>query len=222
MKGEFSMKKLKRMLAFLCMIVITVMAVLPVSAAETRAVTRQMKCYRFYVEGMIVSASQFQGLCEIPTANGAVIKAAYYGDLLPIVQQEPYSRSETTNATQLLFKRKTSYGSTPFTGLGRFYVVDYSHYATAATQTVNSIYNFGIANATDYEFIPHLLLFGDVNGDKVINDADANLIMNSSVGLVTLTEEQMEKADVNFDGFVDSKDSLRVLKYTQKELLTFF
>lgn len=57
------------------------------------------------------------------------------------------------------------------------------------------------------------LMFGDVNGDKTVNSADAGLILRSDVGLITLSAEQLLKADINNDGKIDSADAGIILRF---------
>lgn len=57
-------------------------------------------------------------------------------------------------------------------------------------------------------------LLGDVNGDEVVNSADAMLISRYSVKLIDLTEEQLTYADVNQDGKVNSGDAQLISRYS--------
>ena len=57
-------------------------------------------------------------------------------------------------------------------------------------------------------------LLGDVNGDGVVNSADAMLISRHSVKLIDLTEEQLVYADVNQDGRVNSGDAQLISRYS--------
>ncbi len=57
------------------------------------------------------------------------------------------------------------------------------------------------------------LAFGDVNGDGKILPSDATVILQSYVGLATLTCEQRDRADVNNDGNVFPSDAVQVLRY---------
>ena len=54
---------------------------------------------------------------------------------------------------------------------------------------------------------------GDVDGDGQIDSSDAREILQYSVGLGTLTPEQLICADVNFDGVVDSEDARIILNW---------
>lgn len=56
--------------------------------------------------------------------------------------------------------------------------------------------------------------FGDVNGDSVINSADALSVLSYCVGSLELTSEQLRCADVNADGRVNPSDALEILRYT--------
>lgn len=53
--------------------------------------------------------------------------------------------------------------------------------------------------------------YGDVNADGEINSGDALLILMSSTGTVTLTDEQSVSADVTGDGKINASDALSVL-----------
>jgi len=53
-------------------------------------------------------------------------------------------------------------------------------------------------------------LYGDVNGDGVISNADADLILQYSTLMTDLDQYQKIAADVNGDGKVTTLDSLMV------------
>lgn len=53
-------------------------------------------------------------------------------------------------------------------------------------------------------------LYGDVNGDGVISNADVTLVQQYGVGLVTLDKYQLIAADVNGDGVVDITDATMI------------
>ena len=53
---------------------------------------------------------------------------------------------------------------------------------------------------------------GDVNGDKVVNSADALMVLRHVVGSVALTGGKLTAADVNKDKIVNSLDALEILK----------
>ncbi len=55
-------------------------------------------------------------------------------------------------------------------------------------------------------------MYGDLNGDKAVNAADALAILRAAVGKATLTDEQKRLADVNVDGAVNAADALLVLR----------
>lgn len=55
-------------------------------------------------------------------------------------------------------------------------------------------------------------ILGDVNGDGVVDSADALLILRGSVDLETFTNDQKLLANVNGDDTVDSADALSVLR----------
>lgn len=53
---------------------------------------------------------------------------------------------------------------------------------------------------------------GDVNGDKVVNSADALCVLRHVVGSATLTGDKLTAADVNADRTVNSLDALEILR----------
>lgn len=55
---------------------------------------------------------------------------------------------------------------------------------------------------------------GDVNGDGKINSTDARLVLQYTVELTTLTDEQKAAANVNGDAFINSSDARVILQMT--------
>ena len=53
---------------------------------------------------------------------------------------------------------------------------------------------------------------GDVNGDGVVNSADARLVLQCVVKLSMLTDDKFKIADINGDGRVDSADAREILQ----------
>ena len=53
---------------------------------------------------------------------------------------------------------------------------------------------------------------GDASGDGLVNAGDAILVLQHSVGLITLTPERKALADVNGDGLVNAGDAILVLQ----------
>ncbi len=54
---------------------------------------------------------------------------------------------------------------------------------------------------------------GDVDGNGVVNAADAVMVLRSDAGLITLTAEQAAAADVSGDGIVNASDAVQILRY---------
>lgn len=69
------------------------------------------------------------------------------------------------------------------------------------------------ATATTAVTVGYGVNIGDVNGDGSITAADASLILQEVVGLVTFTDLQKYAADVNVDGKVGALDAAWVLYY---------
>lgn len=53
---------------------------------------------------------------------------------------------------------------------------------------------------------------GDVNEDMSVNSADALLVLQHCVGIITLTGTKLQKADLNGDKNVNSADALAILR----------
>ena len=56
--------------------------------------------------------------------------------------------------------------------------------------------------------------FGDIDGDNIVDYADALFILRMSVSLESADESKNRLADVNEDGTVDSADALEVLRFS--------
>ena len=57
------------------------------------------------------------------------------------------------------------------------------------------------------------ILYGDVNGDTVINILDALEVVKYAAGSTSLTEAQLEASDVDGNGLVSILDALEIVKY---------
>jgi len=63
--------------------------------------------------------------------------------------------------------------------------------------------------------------YGDVNGDGVVTNDDANLISNYVIGNTTFTSEQKLRADVDQNGTVTSVDAMFISQYVEGTRTTF-
>ena len=54
---------------------------------------------------------------------------------------------------------------------------------------------------------------GDVDGNGMVNAADAVMVLRSDAGLTTLTAEQTAAADINGDGIVNASDAIQILRF---------
>ena len=67
-----------------------------------------------------------------------------------------------------------------------------------------------ISDSSDNSFTitaPVTPQIGDVNGDGIINCDDVKMIKEASAGIITLTNEQYKRADVNSSGYVNATDA---------------
>lgn len=72
-------------------------------------------------------------------------------------------------------------------------------------------YDLIIKASFSAETVPEYIL-ADIDGDGIISSSDARLALRASVGLETLSEEQVLAADVNNDGEVTSADARLILR----------
>ena len=63
--------------------------------------------------------------------------------------------------------------------------------------------------------------YGDVNDDGYVTEADAVMVDKAIVGLITLTPEQLIRADLNVNGRADTGDSLIIRQYATGVIDTF-
>ncbi|MGN0559697.1 MAG: InlB B-repeat-containing protein [Candidatus Fimenecus sp.] len=86
--------------------------------------------------------------------------------------------------------------------------------SSTATSGVNSI--TPTANTTYYavwKTNAPTVKIGDVNGDGVVDAADAGLISRYDAGFIALTADQLSAGDVNGDGVVDAADAGLISRY---------
>lgn len=101
-----------------------------------------------------------------------------------------------------------------------------------ATEVVLGGWAYGYCGAGDtdggvvpaFKFNPKSTIpnkIGDINTDEKINSADALLVLQSSTGVITLTDTQKLLADINEDGKINSTDALLILQYATGKITSF-
>lgn len=60
------------------------------------------------------------------------------------------------------------------------------------------------------------LLLGDINADQTIDASDALLVLQHSVDLIVLNEDEFDISDVDASGVIDATDALCILQYSVK------
>lgn len=101
-------------------------------------------------------------------------------------------------------------------GNGNFVVGDMNEFGTFYVSSVGLgiIYcKNAFGTATEQ---PKEILYGDVNGDGVVNSIDATLITRYTLKLYTISDDNFEAADVNCDGVVNSVDATIITRYVLK------
>ncbi len=100
-------------------------------------------------------------------------------------------------------------------------VVQYKTVQLELAEGTNTIYvsgGFGGDTVIDYIDVTCVnpvhsgRLLGDVNGDGTVNSKDARLVLQFSVGAITLTDEEQAAANVNADSAINSKDARIILQ----------
>ena len=76
-----------------------------------------------------------------------------------------------------------------------------------------------LANATE---VTALVWKGDVNGDGEILTEDARLALSYSIGLIELSLLEIDRADMNSDGLIDTSDVINILKSCADLSVDFF
>ena len=61
---------------------------------------------------------------------------------------------------------------------------------------------------------------GDVDGDGIITNKDALMLLQAANDLLNLTEEQFIRADINGDGELSAAEALRILQYVSGKVTT--
>jgi hypothetical protein len=61
---------------------------------------------------------------------------------------------------------------------------------------------------------------GDVNGDGVISNIDALMLLQAANDLLNLTEEQFMRADLDENGELSASEALRILQYASGKITT--
>ncbi len=105
--------------------------------------------------------------------------------------------------------------------------IEFTAYPSALTKGSYSVYIIGADKpfsagpaATFSYYQPYTL--GDVDGDGKINPLDALAILQHSAGLITLTETQIQAADVAAPyGTINPLDALAVLQYAAGLITSF-
>jgi hypothetical protein len=137
----------------------------------------------------------------------------------------PTTSDDTTNLdddddTDKYVEVEWNGGDWPGTVPAKLYTANFTA-AEGLEDDVTSSINFTFDEADGY--LPHTesgtftvmsIICGDVNDDGVVDSGDAILILQYSVGLIELTENQLRAGDCNNDGVVDSGDAILVLQFS--------
>lgn len=90
----------------------------------------------------------------------------------------------------------------------------YSVYLSTTSKAVTRVASFQYGEKPAYTL-------GDVNGDGIINSADAILVLRYAVELGDLTDTQKLAANVNKDAVINSADAILILRYAVGKITSF-
>lgn len=90
----------------------------------------------------------------------------------------------------------------------------YSVYLSTTSKAVTKVASFQYGEKPAY-------MLGDVNGDGIINSADAILVLRYAVELGDLTDTQKLAANVNKDAVINSADAILILRYAVGKITSF-
>ncbi len=81
--------------------------------------------------------------------------------------------------------------------------------------------NYELFEAYEQVFWPAAYVYGDINGDGLVNATDALLILRVAVGKQKVNRERFTVGDLDADGAMNAKDALLVLQYTVEKIQWF-
>ncbi|MBR4636695.1 MAG: choice-of-anchor J domain-containing protein [Clostridia bacterium] len=104
---------------------------------------------------------------------------------------------------------------------GYYFAEDCVFYVNGGTELVDEQWSYVdeadnwicYVNILPVECLGTPMLLGDVDLDGEVTVSDALLAMRYAMGLVELTEQQLDQLDVNFDGEYDLVDATLILRY---------
>ena len=64
------------------------------------------------------------------------------------------------------------------------------------------------------------IIYGDANGDGIVNSIDATMVTRHALQVLTLSDEAQACCDVNLDGVINSIDATIITRYALKVIET--
>ena len=155
--------------------------------------------------GFYADASAFTLSCPVGTSGEQTLVLLLVGD----------SRVPTAENLQYI-DQQASNGSISFTLKPKELTAgtSYSVYLSTTSKAVTKVASFQYGEKPAYTL-------GDVNGDEIINSADAILVLRYAVELGDLTDTQKLAANVNKDAVINSADAILILRYAVGKITSF-
>lgn len=79
----------------------------------------------------------------------------------------------------------------------------------------------GTSAETPSDPVEPTLLYGDANGDGIVNSIDATIVTRAALGAFELSDEAQLRCDVNGDGKVNSIDATIITRYALRVITSF-
>lgn len=95
-----------------------------------------------------------------------------------------------------------------------YYIEARDGHNTTSKGSANAPYSVTVKLAVDANAL------GDVDGDGIITNKDALMLLQAANDLLNLTEEQFLRADINGDGELSAAEALRILQYVSGKVTT--
>ena len=155
--------------------------------------------------GFYANASAFTLSCPAGTNGEQTLALLLVGD----------SRVPTAENLQYI-DQQASDGSISFTLKPKELTAGTSDsvYLSTTSKAVTKVASFQYGEKPAYTL-------GDVNGDGIINSADAILVLRYAVELGDLTDTQKLAANVNKDAVINSADAILILRYAVGKITSF-
>ncbi|MBQ7132615.1 MAG: hypothetical protein IJO29_08575 [Oscillospiraceae bacterium] len=90
-----------------------------------------------------------------------------------------------------------------------------TYYLASQSSGINVYYAY-LASKSSEEESGDTIIYGDANGDGIVNSIDATIVTRAALNVLTLSDEVKACCDVNGDGVINSIDATIITRYSLK------